>query len=285
MAIGATRELFGMISPDKREDQPFAKSAMLDGLRSDNGVSIGNSVAHPILPDTTMNQHLRPPAPPDVQEQYPFALKTPLDRAYLRPLQQPLFDSEYFVPQKGIKDLAFFCNPINKPYGHSDEVKTKHDTNLWQSKLLDYPIEFSILGFNAIIDSKTSQKDRDALLSNGALFEFKFSGNRPYLSVPFDHVCSRRPSGKSFSQIIAEESLKEDAGKEDKEKETQIDQVIKYFDKYRGSDYHKFNLGKSALKIKPGEEFSCSISWKKTPLVSKPVLIIAELIGLRWTPM
>ena len=49
--------------------------------------------------------------------------------------------------------------------------------------------------------------------------------------------------------------------------------------------FHKFNLGRSALKIKPGEGFGAIMRFPKPPKVSAPVKIIAALIGLLWTPL
>ncbi len=49
--------------------------------------------------------------------------------------------------------------------------------------------------------------------------------------------------------------------------------------------YYPFNCGGKMLKIKPGEKFGCDISWKKTPLVSRPVSIVTEIVGLMWMPL
>ncbi len=239
---------------------------------------------------------------------YPLAIGIPLDCATMLPLQQPLFDSEWFIPGKGIKDLPFFKNPIGYEgahwsnggkFEHLDEIKTKHDTNLNQPSVLDYPIEFSILGFNAFVDSKTSDRDRDALLSSGALFTFLFSGNRPCLSIPFEHILKKSHQKESVCHALADywtkiESAKpesnithprKDESKEREPKDDLIDHAVKLLEKCVGDQFYKFNLGKSALKIKPGEAFRAALSWKKTPLLSKPVKIYVEIVGLRWTPM
>lgn len=230
--------------------------------------------------------------------QYPMNSHNVLDRAYLRPLQQPLFDTEIFVPGKFTKDLSFFCRPVDQNYQEVEEQKTIHDTCLNQSKMLDYPLEFSILGFNVIIDSKATPDDRNALLSGG-LFQFQIGG-RNYLKVPLENVCARQTSEVSISKLIAECMLEtkgvritEDERKEhlkhvafggvkvstpktDKENSDSVECL---------RSFYKFNLGKCALKLKAGEEFNCILSWKKSPFVSKPVKIITELIGLKWTPM
>ncbi len=234
-----------------------------------------------------------------VPNQYPIAINTPLDRAYLRPLQQPLYDTEWFVPGKAIKLLPFFKNPkeyetLKSTYEFLSEAKTMHDTNMDLPGSLSYPIEHSVLGFNAIIDPKTSQEDRDSLLSNGAMVEFKFSGNRPYLSIPFEHICAKRSNDKSTSQVLSERELilvgsapkKDDQPtQEEIENAALLKTAVKLLEKASGKNYYPFNLGKSALKIKPGEQFSMTLSWKKTPLVSRPVRIIMEIIGLRWAPL
>ncbi len=232
---------------------------------------------------------------------YPVAMNPGYDRAYLRPLQQPIFDTEWFVPQKRIKELVFFKNPCyGSKYHFLDEEKTQHDTNLNQSAMLDHPREFSILGFNVIFDAKTEQKDRDALLSNGAQFVFHFSGSRPYLNVPLENVVAKPRSQHSAAHVVANYWTKEELNKPSSNLRTPADQcekkssepkddlishAVQLLEKSIGSDFYKFNLGKSALKIKSGEAFYATLSWKKTPYVSKPVKIIVELIGLTWMPL
>lgn len=274
------------ISADKREDNTISQPTMISASEQNQYAEkcrIAANTPYPALP-TSMRGH------------------TPLDRAYLRPLQQPLFDAEWFVPQKGVKYLPFFKNTNVWDSGDPkcnfeflNELKSKHDTNLNQSGLLDYPIEFSILGFNAILDSKTSQADRDALLSNGALFTFCF-GNRTYLEVPFENILSK-PRQKSVCHALGDYWKKVELAKPENNpnscreatahepKDDLIDHAVKLLEKCVGDGFYKFNLGRSALKIKPGEAFGAHLSWKKTPQVSRPVRILIEIIGLRWTPL
>jgi hypothetical protein len=289
------------IPPEKRSDQPWA-SDKPTGMRSGYVGPCG-------------------PVGSGVPNQYPLAINTPLDRAYLRPLQQPLVDSEWYVPTKGIKELVFFCNPINDKFHHLDEQKTKHDTNLISKHMLSYPLEHSILGFRASLDPKTSQADRDALLSHGALVEFRFSGNRNYLQVPFSDICAARKDAQSSGQILSNHELVEttrhldhtDPALQPSEQERRarelrfgpvkaqmsghamdgvehtnqklVEMAIQLLDKTCGKNYYPFNLGRSALKIKPDEAFSMTLSWKKTPLVSRPVRITMEIVGLLWQPL
>ena len=237
-----------------------------------------------------------------VPNQYPLVINTPLDRAYLRPLQQPLFDTEWFLPGKGIKQLEFFSRAIEHKYQYLEEIKTRHDTNLVLNNQLTYPREHSILGFRATLDSRTSQEDRDALLSSGALVEFTFGGNRSYLTVPFFDICAPRKDEKSVGEILAARELglsattllhpanfnpkPEPTAKDDNRR--LIDYAVKLLEKAGSGNkqkYYPFNLGRSALKIKPDEAFKMTLSWKKTPQVLKPVRIVMEIVGLLWQPL
>ncbi len=242
----------------------------------------------------------------------------PLDRAYLRPLQQPLFDTEWFVPGKGIKSLPFFKNPmdwggdVRHTYEYLNEAKSKHDTNLNQSGMLDYPREFSLLGVAVKFDPKADENDVRALLSNGANIAIKLGSNRDYLNVPLEMV--------AVSKAVAEYRKRDEirfhkenqvgqclvgappnphyqagemptfgaargATEEKEENEDLIEMAARLLEKAIGTTFYKMNLGRSALKIKPGEPFSVTLSWKKAPPVMRPVKIITELIGLLWMPL
>ncbi len=284
-----------------------------------DGIHI-NSVpsSHPLASNEDTCGHGRQPGPvgepgpsgmtgitPEKREGQPFAQRFTLgapsfQRAYLRPLQRPLFDTEYFVPTKGIKFLPFFKNAcfdfglngeIGVPsYEYLNEKKTRNDTNLNQSRMLDCPLEHSVLGFRVRIDPKASTEDRNNLLSNGALFTFEM-GHRHYLELPLEDVVSRRDSElRAISDSIHREFMAVEKYKNPDESIDDYEQRIVsaatgIYAKQSCGNYYPFNLGKSAIKIKPDENFGCHISWKKTPLVLRPITFITEIVGLLWTPL
>ena len=194
---------------------------------------------------------LNGPVGSGVPNQYPLAINTPLDRAYLRPLQQPLYDTEIFDYSNGqVNQMTFFQRPISQSTGGSLALtKFNSETNMNQSAMLDYPREFSILGFTISFDSTIGLKLQANLLRR-AWYTFTFSGNRPYLQIGLDRI----PAGMGLEGAVAMSGalVNSDSGG-----------VVSCFKNGLGhvANYYKFNLGRSALKIKPGEAFNGSINW------------------------
>ncbi len=185
-----------------------------------------------------------------VPNQYPLAINTPLDRAYLRPLQQPLYDTEPFDYGTPPNQLTFFQRPISQTTQSLNQTKYTSETNLNQSAMLDYPREFSILGFTISLDSTIGLKLQANILRR-AYYTFTFSGNRPYLQIGLDRI----PAGMGLegAAAIGNLSTASEGGQG----------IITCFKNGLGhvANYFKFNLGRSALKIKPGEAFNGSINW------------------------
>jgi len=184
-----------------------------------------------------------------IPNSYPLAINTPLDRAYLRPLQEPLYDAETFAFGSVPSSLTFFQRPISQ----SDTsglitAKTEAETNINQSSMLDYPREFSILGFNISLDSTIGLRAQGALYRR-AYMQFTFSGRRPYLQVPLDRI----PAGQGLEGAVSSNIAAS----------TTNLGVVSCFKNGIGhiANYYKFNLGRSALKIKPGEAFNVKIVW------------------------
>ncbi len=237
-----------------------------------------------------------------VPNQYPLAINTPLDRAYLRPLQQPLYDTEIFDYTTPVSQMTFFQRPISQSTGAAligAQTKYTSETNLNQSAMLDYPREFSILGFTISFDSIIGLKLQANMLRR-AYYTFTFSGNRPYLQIGLDRI----PAGMGLEGACAMDGgdTSSDSGNNITCFKNGLGHVANYF---------KFNLGRSALKIKPGEAFNGSINWpvpltataqgsvggmstqnsvmSQTPAgsISDPAgyWIRNSLIGLMWQPL
>lgn len=194
-----------------------------------------------------------------VPNQYPLAINTPLDRAYLRPLQQPLYDTEIFDFTTPPSQQTFFQRPISQSTQALNQTKFNSETNMNQSAMLDYPREFSILGFTISFDSLIGLKLQANILRR-AWYTFTFSGNRPYLTIGLDRI----PAGMGLEGAAAMNGgvSTSDSG-----------QNITCFKNGLGhvANYYKFNLGRSALKIKPGEAFNGSINW--------PVALLPSMQG------
>jgi hypothetical protein len=177
-----------------------------------------------------------------VPSQYPLALNTPLDRAYLRPLQEPLYDTEEFSVGTPPTQNTYFQRPISNATALNSanfSPKTEAETNINQSSMLDYPKEFSILGFNVQLDSTAGFK-ASAAIYRRAWFQFTFSGRRPYLQVPLH----RMPQGVGLEGVT--DTNNSGSGR---------------MGMAHVANYYKFNLGRAALKIKPGEAFNVKLNW------------------------
>lgn len=183
-----------------------------------------------------------------VPNAYPLAINTPLDRAYLRPLQVPLYDSEVFDFTTPPTQMTYFQRPISQSTATGTQ-KFLSETNLNQSAMLDYPREFSILGFTMSMDTTIGLLSQANILRR-QFFQFTFSGNRPYLQIRTDRI----PAGMGLEGATSQGNVS--AG-------SAGGGVITCFKNGLGhvANYYKFNLGRSALKIKPGEAFNANLNW------------------------
>ena len=228
-----------------------------------------------------------------VPNAYPLAINSPLDRAYLRPLQEPLYDTEVIDFTSPPTSLTFFQRPVSQSTASLNVTKTDAETNLNQSSMLDYPREFSILGFTISIDSTIGLKYLGNIYRR-ASFVFTFSGNRPYLQIPLERI----PAGQGLEGAVSSEIAAST---------TELG-VVSCFKNGLGhiANYYKFNLGRSALKIKPGEAFNGRINFPATlPTDSGAVVGLSTrnnffgetaatpagwfvhlyIVGLTWSPL
>jgi len=179
---------------------------------------------------------------------YPLAINSPLDRAYLRPLQEPIYDTENFDFTSSPTSLTYFQRPISQSTANVATTKDFDFTNLTQASMLDYPREFSILGFNIVFDTMIGMQSLVAILRR-AYVQFTFSGRRPYLTCQLHRFPQGiGPTGAVSSTVAAGAG---DSGK----------QAFGTNGMPLPSNIYKFNLGRAALKIKPGEAFNAKITW------------------------
>ncbi len=217
------------------------------------------------------------------------------DRAFLRPLQAPIFDTEMY-PSEGVEKLDFCRTASGYMFSHRPYIKLINDTSMNISCMLEYPLEFSILGFSVSIDSRISPQDRAELIECG-LFSFLF-GDRPYLQIPL-----------KLMPIMMETAVKEY-----REFEYEIAEIEKIVSQMKASSdltariqgsrrigeiatdiiganvsrtpgVHRFNLERTAFKIRHGEQFSARIDFNGAPKISRDARIVAAIHGLKWTPI
>ena len=179
---------------------------------------------------------------------YPLALNSPLDRAYLRPLQEPLYDAELMDWTTPTTSITYYQRPVSQTTAVLGIQKTQAETNLNQSSMLDYPREFSILGMNIAIDPTIGLAAISALYRR-SYYQFIFSGTRQYLQCPFD----RMPAGQGLEGVV---SMNIAASSSQAGFMSEFKNGIGHV-----ANYYRFNLGRSALKIKPGEAFNAKLSW------------------------
>jgi len=70
-----------------------------------------------------------------------------LPSALLRPLQQPLYDTEIIPAAATPNELIFFQRQLGQTTAFTGLVKTEAETNLQQPGQLANPLEFSLFGF------------------------------------------------------------------------------------------------------------------------------------------
>ena len=216
----------------------------------------------------------------------PYQGTNSLDRAYLRPLRQPLFDAEWLMPGAPLHAIDMFGRPTNSGFRCRPEItKDKHFTNLNQAGMLDYPIEFHIYGFNYAMGEEVDPEDRAKVLSGS--FDFTFCGRRSYLQCPLIGMPSerrRKPVSEIVARVvklsgeIAEKTVDVSPKRCEKDRaalKKEIDDDL-IFD---------FLVGDHKLQIKPSEAFGVQYTWPESIVVKKPVLLYAFIDGLMWVPL
>lgn len=106
---------------------------------------------------------------------------SPAATPFLRPLRNPIYDSEIY-PAAGIGNLSFFRDVRNFVTAPG-LVKQLVDTNLEQPRTLGRPNKFDLVGLNLELQRGAAIADREALNRN-AFCEFTFGTNVSWLRIP-----------------------------------------------------------------------------------------------------
>lgn len=107
-----------------------------------------------------------------------YVVGTPPQTPVLRPLRQPLFDSEYLAhAATGL--ISLFADSKKFATG---AAKLEVDTNMTQSGQLGYPLEFDLVGFLVELDRGTTRAQHNDIY-NKIVFRWYFGQNVPWLRL------------------------------------------------------------------------------------------------------
>jgi hypothetical protein len=204
------------------------------------------------------------------------------ETAILRPLRQPLFDSEFLPAGTKFEKIKLFERAVGQPMLFCAREKTNHHTNLNQRGQLCFPLEFSILGFNFFADEQFAEGCYNRLISEG-LFTFTYSGGRSYLQIPLIRMPRHRT--KVCAADLVYKIYDENSKNVIKNPTTE---QFSEFNKKRedeAPDKWAFNIGKSALRIRAGESFGVTLSWPYPIELKTSGFIYGFIDGLTWTPL
>jgi hypothetical protein len=122
-----------------------------------------------------------------------YVVGTPAQTPVLRPLRQPIFDTEVF-PAAGTNVLSLFSNPRTTATGVAKDAR---DTNMTQASQLGTPLEFDLVGFNVELQRGTPLDDSNTLYSRGEFVWF-FGQNTVWLNVPLTRI----PEGIGLAGMV-----------------------------------------------------------------------------------
>jgi len=213
-----------------------------------------------------------PPSSAGFPGNYPYAFSAPLPSAILRPLQQPLYDTESFAAAVPT-ELLFFQRQLGQQQANVATAKTAAETNLAQPGQLANPLEFSLFGFCFEVEPGVSIADFNAIYSLQA-WTFTYTGNRVYLQIPLTRI----PQG------VAPEGFTAVA---DGTAATTTTSVMVHNGVGHISNYYKFTIGRAALRIRPTESFQVAITQPTAggAAVGNVTRSRVFLLGLQWTPL
>jgi hypothetical protein len=186
----------------------------------------------------------------------------------LRPLQQPLYDTE-IVPAAATTELIFFQRQLGQTTTFGGVTKTEAETNLQQPGQLANPLEFSLFGFLFEVAPAVTLADF-ILIYTAAAFIFTYTGNRVYLQIPLMRI----PQGVSPEGFAAVAAGPLGAGG-----------LVVHNGVGHVSNFYKFTIGRSALRIRPTESFQARVRWPAGITVAVATRLRVYLTGLQWTPL
>lgn len=199
---------------------------------------------------------------------YPYAQSQPLPSAILRPLQQPLYDTEVLKLLDAVTEKIFFQRQLgNSDASGTITSKSIVDTNLQQPGQLANPLEFSLFGFTFEVDASVTLANFRTIY-NRAAFVFTYTGNRVYLQIPLFKI----PQGLGAEGFSGTSTV---------DTATVVKNGVGHV-----SNLYKFTIGRSALRIRPTESFQAKLVFSAaTSAAVTPVYMRVYIHGLQWTPL
>jgi len=132
-----------------------------------------------------------------------YVVGTPPQTPVLRPLRQPMYDSEKFVDGQTTKRALF--SDVKK-FADGTE-KTECDTNMTQNSSLGYPLEFDLVGFLGELERGATREQSNDIY-NKVVFKWFFGQNVPWLRVKLTKIPEGiGPSGSVATGAAVEASI------------------------------------------------------------------------------
>jgi len=127
-----------------------------------------------------------------------YVVGTPPQTPVLRPLRQPLYDTEKLL-NAATSAVSLFT--ANKKFADGTQ-KFECDTNLTQSGQLGYPLEFDLVGFLVELERGTTRVQHNDIY-NKIVFKWFFGQNVPWLRIKLTKLPEGIASSGSVSVAAA----------------------------------------------------------------------------------
>jgi len=166
---------------------------------------------------------------------------------YLRPLKNPLYDTELMVTANAAVQVQFFVRSQGQTTAAGALTKGIAETNLRQSGQLASPLHFKVYGFVVKADPTISLSNWNNIFQTGA-FTFLFSGNRIYLQVPLQAIPAGSGPTGAFSTTQNNSLL------------SVVTNGIAHV-----NNIYRFEFNGKMLMIRPTENFGVNFDWATAP--------------------
>jgi len=171
---------------------------------------------------------------------------SPTPQAVLRPLKQPLYDTENVPSAGGVAQFIFFTRPLGQNLGNAPvAIKTLADTNMTQASQLGTPQEFDLYGFNVRLGNVVTLADFQAVMDQGS-FVFNYGQGRPWLRCPLADI----PSGVAPSGALSIDGAA-----------AQVVHDLPVQGVPSVKEFYNFCVGKKPSRIRSNENFSVEINY------------------------
>lgn len=189
---------------------------------------------------------------------------SPTPRAVLRPLKQPLYDTENIPSAGGVAQLVYFQRPFGQAIANIPvAAKTYADTNMQQASQLGTPQEFDLFGFNVRLGDTVTLADFQAVMDQG-VFVFNFGQGRPWLRAQLaDFPTGCGPTGSTAIDGAM----------------AQVLQNLPVQGPPSSHEFYNFCVGKKPVRIRSNETFNVELNWPNG--APNPVVFVRVTVLLR----